>query len=194
MQTGSRIGRYEIREKIGSGGMGDVYLAEDTELDRLVALKILHADVAKDDDRVRRFIQEAKAASALNHPNILTVYEVGSFEDTRFIATEYIDGETLYAQLVRTGKLDLIPAIEIAIQITSALEAAHNAGIVHRDIKPENVMIRKDGLVKLLDFGIAKLSEELRGDEETRRRCRIYSRCSNHSHSYPLSASPRLGG
>lgn len=191
MQTGSRIGRYEIREKIGSGGMGDVYLAEDTELDRLVALKILHADVAKDDDRVRRFIQEAKAASALNHPNILTVYEVGSFEDTRFIATEYIDGETLYAQLVRTGKLDLIPAIEIAIQITSALEAAHNAGIVHRDIKPENVMIRKDGLVKLLDFGIAKLSEELRGDEETRRQREEDKTLITASPRPPVSVPPK---
>ena len=158
MQTGSRIGRYEIREKIGSGGMGDVYLAEDTELDRLVALKILHAEIAMDDGRVRRFVQEAKAASALNHPNILTVYEIGSFEDTRFIATEYIKGETLYTQLV-SQKTSLIPVLEIAIQIASALDAAHGAGIVHRDIKPENVMIRPDGLVKVLDFGIAKLSE-----------------------------------
>lgn len=161
MQTGSRIGRYEIREKIGSGGMGDVYLAEDTELDRSVALKILHADVAQNDDRVRRFIQEAKAASALNHPNILTVYEIGSFEDTRFIATEHIKGETLYAQLVRQGRLSPIPALDIAIQITSALDAAHSAGIVHRDIKPENVMVRPDGFIKILDFGIAKLSEQV---------------------------------
>lgn len=158
MQTGNRIGRYEIREKIGSGGMGDVYLAVDTELDRLVALKILHAEIASDDGRVRRFVQEAKAASALNHPNILTVYEIGSFEDTRFIATEYIKGDTLFQQLVRQ-RMSFISALEVAIQIASALNAAHGAGIVHRDIKPENVMIRPDGLVKLLDFGIAKLSE-----------------------------------
>jgi len=163
--AGKQLGRYEIRSLLGAGGMGDVYLAEDTELDRLVALKVLHAEVAKDDDRVHRFIQEAKAASALNHPNILTVYEIGRFEDTRFISTENIDGETLYAQLV-SQKMRLRSALEIAIQIASALDAAHSAGIVHRDIKPENVMIRPDGLVKILDFGIAKLSEPTAGPGE----------------------------
>ncbi|MBA2335779.1 MAG: protein kinase [Blastocatellia bacterium] len=138
--------------------MSEVYLAEDTELDRLIALKILHDDVATNDDRVGRFVQEAKAASALNHPNILTVHEIGTFKELRFITTEYIDGETLYERLSRQ-KMSFTSALDIAIQIASALDAAHGAGIVHRDIKPENVMIRPDGLVKILDFGIAKLAE-----------------------------------
>ena len=162
--TNSLLSHYRIVSKIGAGGMGEVYLAEDTELERLAALKILDREIAKDEGRVRRFIQEAKAASALNHPNILTVYEIGSFEDTRFIATEYIKGETLYAQLVRQGRLNPILALDIAIQITSALDAAHSAGIVHRDIKPENVMVRPDGFIKILDFGIAKLSEQATRD------------------------------
>ncbi len=139
--------------------MGEVYLAEDTRLDRQVALKVLLAEIADDEERVRRFVQEAKAASALNHPNILTVYETGQAESLRFIATELIEGDTLSRRL-RNEPMSFRSALEIAIQIASALQAAHNAGIVHRDIKPDNVMIRPDGVVKLLDFGIAKLTEK----------------------------------
>ncbi len=164
---GETLSHYRIISKIGAGGMGDVYLAEDTQLERQVALKVLPAEIADDEERVRRFIQEAKAASALNHPNILTVYEIGRFENLRFIATELIKGETLSRRL-RSEPMSLTSALEIAIQIASALQAAHDAGIVHRDIKPDNVMIRPDGFVKLLDFGIAKLTEKTREpiDEE----------------------------
>ena len=155
----TRLGRYEVRAQIGAGGMGEVYLAEDTELERQVALKVLLTEVAADDDRVRRFVQEAKAASALNHPNILTVYEIGRFEHSRFIVTELIKGETLRERL-QGEPLSLRETLETAVQIASALNAAHSAGIVHRDIKPENVMLRDDGLVKVLDFGLAKLTEK----------------------------------
>ena len=154
----TRLGRYKIRSLLGAGGMGEVYLAEDTELERKVALKVLLAEVANNEDRVRRFVQEAKAASALNHPNILTVYEIGSFEDSRFIATELIKGETLGEQL-RREPLTLRKTLEVASQVAGGLNAAHEAGIIHRDIKPENIMVRADGLVKVLDFGLAKLSE-----------------------------------
>ncbi|CAN5169774.1 hypothetical protein BH20ACI2_BH20ACI2_02720 [soil metagenome] len=154
---GRVIGRYHIRELIGTGGMGQVFLADDSELNRPVAFKVLHEEVAGDKERVRRFIQEARAASALNHPNILTIYEIGTFETARFIVSEYVDGETLRDRM-RSG---LTPAesVEITCQIAAALQAAHAAGIVHRDIKPENIMLREDGLVKVLDFGLAKLSE-----------------------------------
>ena len=153
----TRLGRYEIRSPIGKGGMGEVYQAFDTELDRTVAIKILPADVASDQQRLQRFIQEAKAASALNHPHILTIYEIGSMGDSRYLATEFIDGDTL-RQRIRAGmKLDDI--LETSIQVTSALAAAHSAGIIHRDIKPENVMVRPDGYAKVLDFGLAKLAQ-----------------------------------
>ncbi len=155
----SIISHYRIVRGIGAGGMGEVYLAEDTELERQIALKVLLAEVADDEDRVRRFVQEAKAASALNHPNILTVYEIGSFENSRFIATELIKGETLRERLQRES-LTLRETLDAAAQIASALNAAHSAGIVHRDIKPENIMLRDDGLVKVLDFGLAKLTEK----------------------------------
>ncbi len=157
LTPGQIIGRYKIGELIGTGGMGQVYRAEDTELDRPVAFKVLHGDIAENDERVRRFIQEAKAASALNHPNILTIYEIGSFEGARFIVSEYIDGETLRDRM-RNG-LTSTESIDIMCQIATALQAAHAAGIVHRDIKPENIMLRHDGLVKVLDFGLAKLTE-----------------------------------
>lgn len=152
------LGRYKIRATIGQGGMGEVFLAEDSELERQVAIKVLLPDVANDSDRVRRFIQEAKTVSALNHPNILTIYEIGRFEESRFIATEYIKGKTLRDRL-REEPITLPHAIEISIQIAAALDAAHGAGIIHRDIKPENIMIREDGFVKVLDFGLAKLVE-----------------------------------
>jgi len=156
---GQQIGRYKIRSAIGKGGMGEVFLAEDTELERLVALKVLPEDLANDTERMRRFVQEAKSASALNHPNIITIYEIGKTDNTHFIATEYIEGETLHERL-KSESISLKSVLDIGIQVASALEAAHRAGIVHRDIKPENVMIRPDGFVKILDFGIAKLIEK----------------------------------
>ncbi len=157
LNEGSLFGRYRVIRLIGSGGMGEVYLAHDAELDRPVALKLLHRDVAEDKERLRRFIQEARAASALNHPNILTIYEIGTHEGARFIVSEYIDGDTLRDRM-RSG---LTPAesVDITCQVATALQAAHAAGIVHRDIKPENIMLRRDGLVKILDFGLAKLTE-----------------------------------
>ncbi|MCA1637458.1 MAG: serine/threonine protein kinase [Acidobacteria bacterium] len=159
ISAGDKLGRYLIRSAIGKGGMGEVFLAEDTELERLVALKVLPGDLANDRERMRRFVQEAKSASALNHPNIITIHEIGKTDDTHFIATEYIEGETLHSRL-RSEPMNLKYVLDVAIQVASALDAAHRAGIVHRDIKPENVMIRPDGVVKILDFGIAKLTEK----------------------------------
>jgi len=157
-KIGQEIGPYTIVKRLGGGGMGEVYLAQDARLNRLVALKILPAYFASDDARLRRFQREAKAVSALNHPNILTIHEVGEAEGTRYIATEFIEGATI-RQLLAKQELSLDEILEIAEQICSALVAAHVAGIVHRDIKPENIMRRADGLVKILDFGIAKLME-----------------------------------
>jgi serine/threonine-protein kinase len=155
--VGTKLGRYEIRSQIGAGGMGEVFLALDTELDRTVAIKILPEALATDQQRLQRFVQEAKAASALNHPHILTIYEIGATGASRFIATEFIDGETL-RQRINAG-LKLVDILEFSIQICSALGAAHAAGIMHRDIKPENVMVRRDGYIKVLDFGLAKLTD-----------------------------------
>lgn len=158
LKENTELSHYRIVSKIGAGGMGEVYLAQDTNLDRKAVLKILPATFAGDQDRMDRFVREAKSASALNHPNIITIYEINESEGIRFIATEFISGKTLneYAE----GK-PLPPklVLDIAIQIASALDDAHVAGIIHRDIKPENIMIRQDGLVKILDFGIAKLTE-----------------------------------
>jgi serine/threonine protein kinase/Tfp pilus assembly protein PilF len=156
--AGAKIGRYEIRSQIGAGGMGEVYLAHDTKLERTVALKILPANVAADRQRMQRFIREAKAASGLNHPNILTVHEIEQIDSVHLIATEFIDGETL-RQLLNARRIEMEEALDISAQIASALSAAHAAGIIHRDIKPENIMRRSDGIVKVLDFGLAKLSE-----------------------------------
>jgi serine/threonine-protein kinase len=158
LAPGTRLGRYEVRAHVGSGGMGQIYQASDTALDRTIALKILPEEFAADASRMRRFIQEARAASALNHPNILTIFEINPEGPTPYIATEFIDGITLRRRL-GGGRIGLMEAVEIAIQIASALEAAHQAGIVHRDIKPENVMLRKDGYVKVLDFGLARPTE-----------------------------------
>jgi serine/threonine protein kinase/tetratricopeptide (TPR) repeat protein len=157
LTSGTKLGRYEIRSLIGKGGMGEVYLAQDTELDRTVAVKILPPEVARDQQRLQRFIQEARSASALNHPHIITIYEIGTAGESKFIATEFIDGETLRERM--NHGLRLLDVLEFSSQIASALVAAHTAGIVHRDIKPENVMVRKDGYVKVLDFGLAKLTE-----------------------------------
>src|SRR3989449_8998650 len=157
LPAGAKLGRYEIRSKLGEGGMGEVYLAQDTKLDRKVALKILPADLATNHDRMRRFVQEAKAASALNHPNIITIHETEETDSDLFIATEFIDGFTLRARMQKLP-LKLAESLDIAVQIASALSAAHAVGIVHRDIKPENIMLRRDGIVKVLDFGLAKLT------------------------------------
>src|SRR6267143_1348119 len=157
LAAGTRLGHYEIRSKIGEGGMGEVYLAFDTELDRTVAIKILPEALASNQQRLQRFIQEAKAASALNHPHILTIHEIGTTGATRFIATEFIDGDQLRTHILKGMKLGEI--LEVAIQAGGALATAHAAGIIHRDIKPENIMIRRDGYVKVLDFGLAKLTE-----------------------------------
>src|SRR5690349_20367364 len=147
------LGRYRILSELGSGGMGKVYLAEDIELGRKVALKFLPDDLSADSDRIQRFEQEARATSALNHPNILTIHEIGTSGGSRFIATEFIDGETLRQRMNHGMRLSEV------LEIASALAAAHAAGIVHLDIKPENVMVRKDGYAKILDFGLAKLPE-----------------------------------
>ena len=156
--AGQTIGQYEIISMLGKGGMGEVYLAQDHKLGRRVALKFLPFSFTKDADRLRRFEREARAASALNHPNILTIHEIGEVDGHRFIATEFIDGETLRQRIV-TGPLKVNEALHIGEQIASALAEAHAAGIIHRDIKPENIMLRRDGIVKVLDFGLAKLAE-----------------------------------
>ncbi|HEY0547082.1 MAG TPA: protein kinase [Pyrinomonadaceae bacterium] len=155
----SRLGRYQINSLLGAGGMGEVYLAEDTRLRRSVALKLLPAVFVSDANWLARFEREAYAVSSLNHPNILTIYEIGEGAGQRFIATEFIEGESLRERMSR-GRLELGESLEISIQVASALAAAHAAGIVHRDIKPENIMLREDGYVKVLDFGLAKLTEE----------------------------------
>ena len=158
MAPGKTINHYQITSPLGTGGMGEVYLASDTRLGRSVALKLLPAAFSTDKDRLRRFGQEARAASALNHPNILTIYEIGQIDDVHFIATEFIDGVTLREHLSHT-RMKTGEALDIAVQVASALASAHRAGIIHRDIKPENVMLRTDGYVKVLDFGLAKLTE-----------------------------------
>jgi len=160
LATGTELLHYRILSKIGSGGMGDVYLAEDTKLDRKVAIKFLRDEYSKDADKLARFVREAKAASALNHPHILTVYEIGDVDDASYIATEYIEGSTLRDILSKKEPLQLNHVLKIGVQVSEALAAAHAAGIVHRDIKPENIMIRKDGYAKVLDFGLAKLTEQ----------------------------------
>jgi eukaryotic-like serine/threonine-protein kinase len=154
----STIAQYSIVSKIGEGGMGEVYLAEDTRLRRRVALKVLPQNLAADNDRLVRFEREAFAASALNHPNILTIFEFNAVDNTHFLVAEFVDGVSL-RQRLSSGSLPIAEAVDIAIQIASALQAAHEAGIIHRDIKPDNVMLRADGYVKVLDFGLAKLSE-----------------------------------
>src|SRR5262245_1450556 len=156
--VGSSIGPYQVISRLGQGGMGEVYLAEDTRLNRKIALKVLPITFIQSSDRLRRFEREAKAASALNHPNILTIYEIGQANGWHFIATEFVAGTTL-RELMEGASMGLDETISVAVQVASALAAAHEAGIVHRDIKPENVMVRPDGLVKILDFGLAKPTE-----------------------------------
>ncbi|MFN2532032.1 MAG: protein kinase, partial [Pyrinomonadaceae bacterium] len=155
---GKRLGRYEIRSLLGVGGMGEVYLVQDTQLRRFAALKLLPPEFTRDEERLRRFKQEAFAASALNHPNILTIYEIGFESGIHFIATEYIEGISM-RQRMNQGAMTIQEILDLGAQIAAALYAAHAAGIVHRDIKPDNIMIRSDGYLKVLDFGLAKLSD-----------------------------------
>ncbi|MFL6208208.1 MAG: protein kinase domain-containing protein [Pyrinomonadaceae bacterium] len=166
INAGTRFDRYEIIAPLGRGGMGEVYVARDTQLGRKVALKFLPELFTADRARLARFAQEARAASALNHPNIITIHEIGQADATHYIATEFIEGETLRQRLVR-APLTIEEAVEIAAQTCAALAAAHEAGIVHRDIKPENVMLRRDGYVKVLDFGLAKLTDTDYDDADT---------------------------
>jgi eukaryotic-like serine/threonine-protein kinase len=157
LAPGSRLGPYEILEPLGAGGMGEVYRARDSRLGRIVAVKVLRPDVAVDPDRIERFEREARAASALNHPNIVTIHDVGVAEGTSYIAMEWVDGSAL-RDLIARGKPQPIPTVvSLGAQIAEGLAKAHGAGIVHRDLKPENVMVTPDGLVKILDFGLAKL-------------------------------------
>ena len=158
LNVNEKIGRYEILASLGRGGMGEVYLARDVTLGRKVAIKLLPGFFTGSSDRLRRFEQEARTVSALNHPNILTIHEIGEANDRRFFATEFVDGITLRKR-ISSGPLKPIEALNIAEQIASALAAAHSAGIIHRDVKPENIMLRHDGFIKLLDFGLAKLTE-----------------------------------
>src|SRR5262249_3066448 len=157
---GQRFSHYVIRSLLGTGGMAEVYLAEDESLHRKVALKLLPAVFTQDVDSVRRFEQEARSVSALNHPNIVTIYEIGKFKDRHYIATELIEGCTLRDRLA--GGMTLQEILDVSIQVAGALTAAHAAGVVHRDIKPENIMLRPDGYIKVLDFGLAKLADKER--------------------------------
>jgi eukaryotic-like serine/threonine-protein kinase len=165
IENGSIINQYKIISAIGKGGMGEVFLAQDTKLDRKVAIKFLNEEFSRDADKLNRFVQEAKAVSALNHPNILIVHEIGESADSNYIVTEFIEGRTLRESLSPKQTISLNQILKIGVQVAEALSAAHSAGIVHRDIKPENIMIRQDGYAKVLDFGLAKLTEQKPKDE-----------------------------
>lgn len=163
--AGRRIENYLVKSLLGRGGMGEVYLAEDTVLGRQVALKVLPQEFTNDEQRLQRFRQEARTASGLKHKNIITIYSIGRDDEVNFIAAEYVPGPTLRQRLAASGRLELREALNVARQIASALEAAHHAGIVHRDIKPENIIFEPDGTAKLLDFGIAKLTEDITAEK-----------------------------
>src|SRR5215470_9277708 len=155
--AGTRLGPYEILAPLGAGGMGEVWRARDTRLGREVAIKVLPVELASDADRLRRFEKEARAVSSLNHPNIVTIYEVERSDSTSFIVMELVEGKTLREELAG-GALPVRKLLNLSTQIAEGLAKAHSAGIVHRDLKPENMMLTKDGLVKILDFGLAKLT------------------------------------
>src|ERR1017187_9187078 len=157
LTSGTKLGPYEIVAPVGAGGMGEVYRARDTRLDREVAIKVLPAAFSADSDRLHRFEKEARSASALNHPNIITIHELGQDGSTHYIAMELVEGKTL-RELLLSGSLSMRKAIEIAAQVADGLTKAHEAGIAHRDLKPENLMVSHDGFVKILDFGLAKLA------------------------------------
>src|SRR5512132_1487448 len=166
LSSGARLGPYEILAPIGAGGMGEVYRAKDPRLGREVAIKVLPASFSKDPDRLRRFEHEARAAGALNHPNITAIHDIGSHDGAPYVVTELLEGETLRSRLA-TGALSTRKAIDYAIQIARGLAAAHDKGIVHRDLKPENLFVTKDGRVKILDFGLAKLKQPEEGVDKT---------------------------
>jgi len=170
--AGAKLGRYEIRSKLGAGGMGEVYQGRDTQLGRDVAVKVLPTTVSTDPDRLRRFEQEACAASALNHPNILIVHDIGAHDETTYVVSELLEGETLRKRISGTA-LGQRRAIDYALQIANGLAAAHEKGIIHRDLKPDNIFITNDGRVKILDFGLAKLTQldgnQVQTDVPTRR-------------------------
>jgi eukaryotic-like serine/threonine-protein kinase len=185
-------GPYRLLKKLGAGGMGEIYLAEDTRLDRRVALKMLLEEFTQDADRLRRFVLEAKAASALNHPNIITIFDIGEANGKHYMATEYIQGQTLRQQMATPLTIPVV--LDLAIQIADALKAAHETGVVHRDIKPENVMLRPDGLVKVLDFGIAKLIERTspaRADQSDKQELALDEYATRHN---PELALPKSAG
>src|SRR5580658_7234142 len=154
LESGAKLGPYEILAPLGAGGMGEVYRARDARLNRSVAIKILTSTFSADSDRLHRFEQEARSASALNHPNIVTIYELGQDGSSHYIAMELVEGKTL-RQLLVSGSLPMRNALEIAAQVAEGLTKAHEAGITHRDLKPENLMVSHDGFVKILDFGLA---------------------------------------
>ena len=158
LQPGARLGPYEILAPLGAGGMGEVYRGRDTRLGREVAIKVLPSALARDPERVRRFEREARSASALSHPNIVTIYEIGSCDSVSYIAMELINGDSLRALLLE-GALPVRQLLQIAVQLAAGLAKAHASGIVHRDLKPENVMVTEEGHVKILDFGLAKLTQ-----------------------------------
>jgi serine/threonine protein kinase len=165
MKAGQRLGPYEIVALLGAGGMGEVYRARDERIGREVAIKVLPAEFTSDAGRLQRFEQEARTAGALNHPNIVALYDVGTHGGAPYLVTELLEGQSL-AQRIRSGDLTVSRAVELAVQIAAGLAAAHSRGIVHRDLKPENVFVTKDGVVKILDFGLAKLKQPERAGEE----------------------------
>src|SRR6202158_1045131 len=165
LSAGTRLGAYEVLAPLGAGGMGEVYRARNTRLGREVAIKVLPAELASDSERLRRFEKEARSGSSLNHPNIVTIYDIGSADSVSFIAMELVDGSSL-RQLLIGGPVPVKRLLKLAPQIGEGLAKAHEAGIVHRDLKPENVMVTKDGLVKILDFGLAKLTSTGSGSGE----------------------------
>src|SRR5277367_2600136 len=163
LTSGTKLGPYEIVAPLGAGGMGEVYRARDSRLKRDVAIKVLPKALSADADRLRRFEQEALATAALNHPNILAVFDIGTSDGSPYVVSELLEGETLRERL-RTGSISLRKALDYALQIAHGLAAAHEKGIVHRDLKPENLFLTKDGRVKILDFGLAKLTQADSGD------------------------------
>src|SRR6478672_2851270 len=158
LSSGTKLGPYEIQSLVGAGGMGEVYRAHDSRLDRTVAVKVLPASFSADRDRMQRFAQEARAAAALNHPNILSIFDIGDQQGSLYVVSELLEGETLRERL-RNGALSARKAIDYALQVARGLAAAHEKGIVHRDLKPENLFVTNDGRVKILDFGLAKLTQ-----------------------------------
>src|SRR5229473_114708 len=164
LTTGTKLDGYEVLSLLGAGGMGEVYRARDSVLKREVAIKVLPSFVSQDPDRLRRFEQEARAAAALNHPNILAVFQLGTYQGAPYLVSELLEGETLRQQMMRS-RLALRKVIDYGVQIARGLAAAHERGIVHRDLKPENLFVAKDGRIKILDFGLAKLIPTLPGSE-----------------------------